>query len=926
VTFGIERWRRLEELFHRLVELPPEVRLEAVEAECADDPELGRELRSLLEADRTGGDEISEVVDRALAEVEADHTEPLGVGRRIGPYRTIRLLDTGGMGSVYLAERDDATYQAQVAVKLLRSPLVDTDVAGRFRAERQILANLHHPGIAGLLDGGATEDGTPYLVMEYVEGEPIDVYCRRSGLSVHDRLRLFRKVCAAVQYAHGRLVVHRDIKPANILVTAEGEPRLLDFGIAKLIGEAEGEGFGLTRTGLRPMTPSYASPEQVRGDEITTATDVYALGALLYELLTGAPPFREPWNGHGGSAAGALEKAILERDPEPPSGAMQQPSVTNTGIPVGTLDRARREVGQDLDTIVLKALQKDPLRRYDSVDQLSEDAGRFLDGLPVRARPDTWTYRTRKFVRRNRGMVVGSLSGFLTVLLFAIGSAVQAVQLQRQRDQARLERDRASAVSDFLVSVFHSSDPNESKGADITAREILANGGRRVRDELADRPRIQLAVMGAIGTVYRSLGEYDSAAVFLEDAVDKAGSTEGKESLAYAKALVDLASLDRLHGDLAKARELDEEALEIRRKKLGPDDVLTAEVWNNLGAIDDDRGKYQDSEKEHLEALRIRRKKLGEHHSFTATSYSNLSTLYVDMGRYDEAVEYAQRALEVRRTLFPEDHMDIAVSLNNLASALQYAGRYDEAEPDYLESLRIRKKLLPPGHPSILVVEDNLAGLYLLEHEYARAAKQFKLLVEVWRKRGDDPVGLARGLSNMAVALTRSGQAEEAIPAFKEADSLMSASYGPDNPTLAYPRQGLGDAYARLGRDADAERAYRNVLSLRRRLLKKDDPNVAFTEDKLGTFLLDRGRVDEAAPLIEEAWKTRQRVLSPDHPDLVASMIEVALLRRAQGRPAEARTLLEKAASIAEKARGADDPDAVQAREILADSLKDKKS
>ncbi len=919
---GARRWKRLEELFERLVELEPDARAPVLEEECADDPVLRLELLSLLASDGRGDDGIERVVEQAFAEVDAVDSEPAGVGRRIGPYRTIRLLGTGGMGSVYLAERDDATYEAQVAVKLLRAPLVDTDVAGRFRAERQILANLHHPGIAGLLDGGAADDGTPYLVMEYVEGDPIDEHCRKHGLSVDGRLRLFRKVCAAVQYAHGRLVVHRDIKPANILVTADGEPRLLDFGIAKLIGEAEGAtAAGLTRTGLRPMTPTYASPEQVRGEAITTATDVYALGALLYELLTGTPPFGDAANGRGFRSPGELEKAILERDPEPPSGAMERPSVTSTGIPESTLDRARREVGQDLDTVVLKALQKDPLRRYDSVDQLSEDVGRFLDGLPVRARPDTWSYRTRKFVRRNRGMVVGSLSGFMTVLMFAIGSAVQAIQLQRQRDAARLERDRASAVSDFLVSVFQSSDPDESKGEDITAREILANGGLRVRDELADQPEVQLAVMGAIGTVYRSLGAYDSAAVFLQEAVDKARETSGEGSVEYATALVGLASLERLRGGPNKARELDQEALEIRRDKLGPDDVLTAETWNNLGAVDNDLGHYEKAEKEHLEALRIRREQLGENHSFTATSLDNLSTLYVDMGRYEEAVDYARRALSVRRKLFPEENMDIARSLNNLGSALEYAGRLDEAEPNYLESLEIRRKLLPAGHPSIFVVESNLAGLYMKEGEYERATSQFRVVVEAFRKIEDDPVGLARSLNNLGVALTRSGHADQAVRALQESDSLVREALGPDTPMLAYMAQGLGDAYVRLGKDADAEQSYRDALALRRRVLSDDNPNIAFTADKLGTFLLDRGRLDEAGPLIEEALETRKRVLEPDHPDVVDSMIQVALLRRAEGRADDARELLEQAESVAVKARGEDDAGAVKARKMLADSL-----
>src|SRR4029453_5319211 len=384
-----ERWQRLEELFHRVLELPPEARAARLAEAGGDDLDLRAEVNRLLHSHA----EATSFVRDAAAGVEHVAATIMPEAAHIGAYRIVRELGRGGMGTVYLGERADAQFEMRVAVKLIKRGM-DTDaVLQRFRHERQILAGLEHPTIARLLDGGTTDEGLPYFVMEYVDGQPIDEYCRTHQLSLEQRLRLFLRVCEAVQYAHQGLVVHRDLKPSNILVTAAGEPKLLDFGIAKLLRPQVGEeSEDQTASVVRLLTPDFASPEQVRGDRVTTASDVYALGVVLYEVLSGRRPYRLK----GGTAA-QLERAILERDVEAPSTALARD--------------LRRQLRGDLDNVVLKALRKDPAERYATAAELADDVRRYLDGFPVRAAPDRPAYRIAKFLRRHHAAVTAGAAG-----------------------------------------------------------------------------------------------------------------------------------------------------------------------------------------------------------------------------------------------------------------------------------------------------------------------------------------------------------------------------------------------------------------------------------------------------------------------------------------------------------------------------------
>src|SRR5271169_1370660 len=448
-------------------------------------------------------------------------------GDRIGPYRVLRTLGVGGMGEVFLAERADAAFEQQVAIKVVYGGSFARGVQSRLKIERQILAQLDHPNIAHLLDGGTLPEGRAYLVMEYVDGIAIDTYCDSNRLDLGARLKLFQIVCAVVHYAHQNLIVHRDLKPSNILVTAAGVPKLLDFGIAKLLDERQAgqHTLAMTHADIRLMTPDHASPEQVRGQPITTSSDVYVLGVLLYKLLAGTGPFLI-----SSVRLAENERAICEKDPRPPSQTVRRDdSEESRSIAESrstTPKRLARGLAGDLDNIVLMAMRKEPERRYASAQQMSSDIQRYLEGRPVIARRDTWSYRSSKFVRRHWLPVAAGVGAAALVLAFAATTYMQSLRIAaerdrvaQQRERAEHERARAEEVSSFLVNLFKLSDPEENRGNQVTARELLDSGAKRLQAGLQDQPETKAALLSTVGAVYDSLGQYQDALPILDESL-----------------------------------------------------------------------------------------------------------------------------------------------------------------------------------------------------------------------------------------------------------------------------------------------------------------------------------------------------------------------------------------------------------------------
>jgi serine/threonine protein kinase len=568
-------WAEVERLLDEALEVAPAERAAFLERTARASPALRAEVERLLRASaRPPGFLDGAGQDYAAPLMNGEDEGPASSGARVGPYRILGEAGQGGMGTVFLAERDEP-YRQRVALKIARGALaLDGHLLRRFGEERQILAGLQHPHIAQLLDGGVTEEGLPWLAMEYVQGEPIDRYCAVRALGLEARLGIFLAVCDAVQFAHQHLVVHRDLKPSNILVTPEGQVKLLDFGIAKVLEvapDSAADREALTRTGVRVLTPEYASPEQIRSEPVTVRSDVYSLGVLLYELLAGRRPYRLT-----GRTPLEVERAVLEQEPERPSAVAGAP-------------RLRRRLRGDLDTIVLTALRKEPARRYQSVDRLATDLRRYLEGRPVTARPDTWRYRAAKFARRHRLRLAAAA---LVMLSLVGGLAGTAWQARAASHEAAKQRE----VKDFLIGLFQVSDPEQSRGREINARELLERGTRRADSALARSPELQSELLHVLGVIHRELGLYGRADTLLERAVRLSRSVHGEQSADLAARLTDWASVLIRQSRLESADSALQSALLIRRREFGRADSSVAATLRVFGDLEARRLRNERSE------------------------------------------------------------------------------------------------------------------------------------------------------------------------------------------------------------------------------------------------------------------------------------------------------------------------------------------
>ena len=650
--------------------LGPRERSEYVRRACGSDETLLSHVLLELGADVSQSGFWDDV-----AAGESGSHDPSGSleGQRLGPYRIVRKLGSGGMGDVYLAERADEEYQQQVAIKMVRSGMFSRQVQGRLRMERQILATLQHPNIARLLDGGRTPDGTPYLVMEYIDGEPIDAYCDRRRLAPEERLALLRTVCAAVHYAHQNLIVHRDLKPNNILITPQGVPKLLDFGIAKLLDTRQSaQTLTVTHAEYRVMTPAHASPEQVRGDTITTASDIYVLGVLLYELLCGRRPFHLL-----GASLLEMERIICEQEAPTPSEmvartAHESPELLTDIVACRstTPTRLQKYLRGDLDNIVGMAMRKDPERRYSSAEQLAADLERHLSGKPVLASKDTWLYRTRKFVGRHKISVAASTAAIVTLAAFATITFVQAQRIAYERDVATAERTRAEQVSSFLVELFELSDPSRNRGNQVTARELLDIGARRVSLGLADQPETRATLLGTIGTVYQSLGLYSDSVSLLQEGLKSRMRIHGQRHPAVADAMRALGDALCDRGDLAQCEAQLDAALDMQRELLGPTSLEVAPTLTAQAKLAQLRGNLEAAEGLYDQSLQIYGTH-GRERTTDATSVMNeLAGLYSYSGRHDRAATLYRAALDIDRQALGNDHPQVGMHLQNLAVAL----------------------------------------------------------------------------------------------------------------------------------------------------------------------------------------------------------------------------------------------------------------
>lgn len=898
-----ERWQRVQQLFDEALEQSPERRASFIDAACEGDSDLRRDVESLLENFAAAGSTFMEnpaarfgddlEVPEPPVQVEDHKNHP---GDRIGPYVLEKLLGSGGVGRVYLATRE-TEFQKQVAVKLLKRGMDTDELVRRFVSERQILAQLEHPNVANLLDGGATEDGHHYLVMEYVDGVPIDRYCSDNLLDVPQRLKLFLKVCDAVHFAHRNLVVHRDLKPSNILVGQDGEPKLLDFGIAKLLRpESFPQTVLPTAPGWRAMTPEYASPEQVRGGLISTASDVYSLAVVLYELLTGRRPYRLE-----SRSLMDVERAVCTIPPMRPSRAVtrqlegEEPPSTGTYYGVDRKKLKQRLAG-DLDNILLMALEKEPERRYQSVDQLAADLRRHLDNLPVLARKDSLFYRTSKFARRHSLPL--AVAGLVSVMLL-----VFVATLVVQREQILRQRDRAESMAGFLENLFEISDPSRERGESVLARSLLDKGAIDIEARLRDQPGLQGDLLGTMGRSYTNLGLYTEAEDMLQRSLQLRRQSYGDEDVSVATAKYQLADLYVAQGDYDQAESLAQEALEMHLETLGEDHaevvhgrLLLAAVYQRLGdmakadqlfvqaeagarelrdeglltTVLSRRGHHErfmgnDGVARGMleEALTIARRLYGDIHPEVALILGQLAELEKKHD-YDRAVRLFEEAITIQRRVFRDPHPDLALMLNNLAVLKKDHGDYVLAETLFNEVMAIQNEIYPEASIVEASTLNNLAGLKMALGDLSAAEDLYRHSLEIHRRvLGERHPGTAGVMNNLADLMLQTDRVDESQQLTSEALEIFIEVYGEDHLSVGKSYNNLGQAAMRRQEYNLAEELFQKAAGILR--------SISPEHSELPKILLNQGYMNErfgdrqtAEPLYLEALEIARKTQGND--------------------------------------------------------------
>jgi len=823
-------WNTIKELFSEAIKLPAEQQQQFVKHACKGNIELEKKILAMIFSE--SDEKKSNFFDKAISnQVTSLLNERFGVeiGEKIGSYLIESQIGQGGMGKVYLGKRADETFQQNVAIKIISDQNISQQSIQRFETERQILANLEHPNIARLIDGGTTEKGLPYIVMEYVKGKPLTDYCISNRLKLEERLRLFSQVCSAINYAHQNLVIHRDIKPSNILVTESGEVKLLDFGIAKLLVEDEEKNLDITQDNLRIFTPSNASPEQIIGQPITTRTDVYELGALLYQLLTDSPLFHIE-----SEVRAALEKAIIETTPTKPSiylKKQQSKRADDDKVIVGkgySRVISSKYIHEDLDTITLKALKKDPQRRYQSANELADDIQRYLNDFPIAARPDSFAYRLMKFVKRNKALSLSLASTCFAVVAFVVVVIFQNVEIEKQKVNAEEEALVANNVVDFMVEIFDQANPNSHQGEALTAEQLLIAAAVKL-DALNVSESVMNRLKITIGRSFQKMGDYDKALSLIEQAIEHDVGDSISEQRALAKEMYIL-------GDVLTELMEDKKAETVLRKSIAiysklftkhknPDDELAITYpLVSLGAVLSMQDELEGAKEVDLRALEIITRHLGGDSFEAGEVYNGLGHVYRHLGNFEEALQVTQKGLDIVRRSQGKDTLQSAHSLNQLASTLSHLKRYDEAMSMAEQGLAIRQKIHQQAHPE---------------------------------------VGASFGM--IANLLAKMDRIEEAIVARRKSIAILLEVFGEEHNYLGRSYASLARLMYMQGNQIKAKVFFEKSLKINRKTLPSGNTGISFSLDGLGQVAIFQGDFELAKKYLDESYQIRKQGLPPGH-------------------------------------------------------------
>jgi serine/threonine protein kinase/Tfp pilus assembly protein PilF len=891
------RWQQIQSLFEELIDEGAGDRTARLASVCGDDMELRSSVESLLQSDARGEDALLHVIGEAAESLLEAHQDRL-IGTRVGPYRVVSILGHGGMSTVYRGERDDSQYQQTVAIKVLQHATLHPRLRSRLHSERHILATLDHPSIARLIDSGDLEDGTPYLVMEHVDGESIDSYCDSRTLFVRERLELFVKVCAAVQYAHRNLVVHRDIKSSNIFVTVEGTPKLLDFGIAKLLApESLSHTLPVTRLQERILTPENAAPEQVLGRPITTATDIYSLGVLLYQQLTGRSPYRLL-----SYSQLQLERAICMDDPVRPSQMVISKLSGEKDADRSRLSdrrglspqRLRARLSGDLDAIVAMAMRKEPDRRYPSVEALADDLNRHLLGQPVRARQGDWRYNSAKFLRRHLLGVAIVAAAFLGLALFAGVMFWDNHRIELAREATAQERDRAQQVSAFLVDVFSQADPFKAQGKEPTAKDLLDRGAEKISGNLSLQPEVRAQLLESIGLAYRRQSLSERAIPLFEQAVairrQERPLDNGHVAVALAnlaRALTDAGHLISAEGYLDQAVALSESGGDARA-------VETADILVQFGnfAID---AKSDPARASQLfgKALNIYRATIGNKNLQVASTLNGLAVATLWMDDYPLAEHYQREALDIFQATVSRNHPDNAVALATLGNILTQRGKYAEAEQVLNEALQIERNVFGADNQRIAAIEADLGTLYDREGDTTRAIAATQTALKITRdRRGSSHYMTGYYLDALANFFLKADDLPTAENDARQALAVYAQALPVRHLYVASTHQLLGEVLLRRGSLPAAEAELRAALDMTVGLAGSDSWRTARSEASLGWALIQRDKAAEGEPMLLAARSKLLATMGAEHPATQQASARLVDYYRAHHRDADAARVL----------------------------------